>query len=73
MIEEDLGYCCQWFFFTHYKRTALIASRLGVSERAVRYAKAEALGRPPQCEGREACMNQKFTQAGDPRKLKPRP
>lgn len=73
MIVEDLGYCCPWFFFAHYKQTALIAARLGVTPRAVRYAKAEALGRPPQCTGREACMNRAITLAGDLRKLKPRP
>lgn len=70
LICSDLGYCCPWFFFSHEKRTALIAARLGMSERAVRYAKAEALSSPCGCEGRETCMNHLITRSGELRKIK---
>lgn len=69
MITQDLGYCCPWFFFTHYRQTGLIAARLGVTPQAIRYAKAEALSRPCNCEGRETCMNKLITRAGTLRKM----
>ena len=56
MITEDLGYCCVTFFFSRYKKTALVAARLGVSARAVRYAREADRLHPCVCEGREACM-----------------
>ena len=40
MITEDLGYCCEWKFFSLYHDTSLIAARLGVDERTVRKHKA---------------------------------
>ncbi len=40
MICTDLHYCCLWAFFKLYKQTGLIAARLGVSSRAIRYLKA---------------------------------
>ena len=67
LIVEDLGYCCPYFFFRHYKQTALIAARLGVTERAVRYAKAEAKSQCV-CEGKGNCLGKKITLAGDLRK-----
>lgn len=58
MIQEDLGYCCLKFFFTTYKSTALVAARLGVTTRAVKYAKADVR------EGREACLDKPNCMAG---------
>lgn len=43
LITKDLGYCCEWAFFYHYRKnrfTPLIAARLGVSTRAVQKHKA---------------------------------
>lgn len=37
LIVSNLGYCCEWFFFSCYTDTNLIAARLGVTPRAVRY------------------------------------
>lgn len=48
MITQDLGYCCEGLFFSLYPQTTLIALRLGVSERAVRYHRAQAK-RCPKC------------------------
>lgn len=68
---EGLGYCCEWFFFTHFRQTALVAARLGVSDRAVRLAKARVDDGESTCEKSERCMNCKFTRALTPRKLPP--
>lgn len=69
LVTQDLGYCCEWFFFTHYRQTALIAARLGVTERAVRYAKARVDSGEVKCGGCDSCMHAKITLAGDRRKL----
>jgi hypothetical protein len=61
LITSGLGYCCSWFFFTHFKRTALIAIRLGVTPRAVRYAKAKFKSGEMKCRGCENCMCKKTT------------
>lgn len=53
---DGLGYCCLWFFFKRYKSTSLIATRLGVSERAVRYAKASVTNGNEGCVGCANCM-----------------
>ena len=51
MITHDLGYCCEWRFFSLYKDSELIAARLGIDERTVRKHKAAL------AEGRLACRN----------------
>ena len=68
LITQDLGYCCPWFFFTHYRQTRVIADRLGVTPRAVRYAKAEVDDGMEKCKGCEGCLHKKITLAGDLRK-----
>jgi len=68
LVTVGLGYCCPYFFFTHYRNTALIAARLGVTERAVRYAKAAVDDGVTECAGCESCMNKLVTKAGKPRK-----
>ena len=68
LVTEDLGYCCTWFFFKHYRKTALIAARLGVTDRAVRLAKEkvdEGLDRCAECKG---CLNKKINLKGALRK-----
>lgn len=67
-ITSDLGYCCPYFFFLHYKRTSTIAMRLGFSQRQVQMLKAACLdGRRP-CEGKPTCMHALVTLEGSPRK-----
>ena len=51
---SGLGYCCEWLFFQKFKRTGIIAERLGVTPRAVKYHKAEA--KKGKCEGCTRCM-----------------
>jgi hypothetical protein len=65
---EGLGYCCPWFFFTHFKRTARIADRLGVTCRAIQIAKAEVREGKRVCEGHPDCMHKKMTLTGTRRK-----
>lgn len=43
LITDGLGYCCEWYFFSLYHDTSLIAARLGVSERSIRRHKAAEL------------------------------
>ena len=68
LITQDLGYCCPWFFFKHFRRTSLIAARLGVTERAVRYAKAAVDDGVEVCRNCPGCMHEKVTLSGDLRK-----
>lgn len=53
---DGLGYCCQWAFFKLYDDTALIAARLGVSDRAVRYKLADFKRGTMCCRGRPSCI-----------------
>ena len=60
-LIRDLGYCCMWGFFRFVsKRTGMIAARLGVTERAVRYAKAKFASAEIRCENRESCLKCKL-------------
>lgn len=56
LIVKGMGYCCEWKFFSLYHDTALIAARLGVTERAVRYHKAAYENYEIECENCENCM-----------------
>lgn len=63
MILQDLGYCCLWFFFSRHKKTALIADRLGVSDRAVRYTRDGCGG----CANETKCLRKRLEdKAGKP-------
>ena len=56
LIEDDLGYCCEYAFFTLYKKTALIAARLGVSTRAIKKHKALVREGCEKCEAKQGCL-----------------
>ena len=56
MVKEDLGYCCLWFFFTRFRRTEVIADRLGVTKRAVKYRKQDLREGRLVCEQAPNCM-----------------
>lgn len=71
LVTDGLGYCCEWFFFTRFRDTALIAARLGVTERAVRYAKSRADEGESKCEGRADCMHSKVTMRCTARRPRP--
>lgn len=56
MITRDLGYCCEYAFFCHYKQTALIADRLGVTRGPVKKHKARVRAGLSVCEGAANCQ-----------------
>lgn len=62
LICEDLHYCCPWAFFEHYKDkdTSLIAARLGVTPRAIRYQRADVEEKQLRCENRQSCLRYKL-------------
>jgi len=64
MITEDLGYCCEWRFFSLYKNTAMIAARLGIDERTVRKHKAAFAEGRLVCENAANCMKAKTPRSG---------
>jgi len=55
-----LGYCCEWAFFKLHKRTGLIAERLGVTDRAVRYHKMAFKDGDLKCPHSEKCLKGKL-------------
>jgi hypothetical protein len=65
MVTQDLGYCCLWFFFSRFRKTGVIAARLGVSSQAIRQNKASCGG----CKQAENCMDRKVTLGLTPRKV----
>jgi hypothetical protein len=71
LVTEGLGYCCPYFFFTHFRNTALIAARLGVTNRAIRYAKEAVDEKREVCKGKAECLRRKITAQGTLRKAAP--
>ena len=57
--ENGLGYCCEWLFFTQFRKTGVIAERLGVTTRAVRYHRKPFREGELDCEQRANCMKYK--------------
>lgn len=55
LIVEDLGYCCPWFFFQCFKRTSVIAARLGYSTRHVRRLRSSCENGEETCRGCGNC------------------
>lgn len=56
LIKDGLGYCCLWAFFSMFKRTELIAIRLGVTPRTIRLYRARFRGGEYKCEECQKCM-----------------
>lgn len=56
LICDGLGYCCEWKFFSLYRRTAVIADRLGVTDRAVRNHKRAFREGKLKCLCEKNCM-----------------
>ena len=51
-----LGYCCIYAFFRLFKRTGLIAARLGLTDRAIRYHKMAYKDGDMHCEKCPNCL-----------------
>jgi len=67
LVTEGLGYCCTWFFFKHFRQTPLVAARLGVTDRAVRMAKARVDSGEDACKHCDKCLHARITLEGSPR------
>ena len=67
LVTQDLHYCCLWFFLTRFRRTRLVADRLGVSDQAVRACRARVKCGEEKCEERESCMDKHITMQLRPR------
>lgn len=63
-LIRSLNWCCVYAFFRCYKQTGLIASRLGVSERAVRYRKEQFRCGELVCEKLPNCKLTAIRRAG---------
>lgn len=63
LVCDGLGYCCRWAFFKYgSKRTGMIAARLGISDRAVRYQKSAFRSGDLKCECKSNCLKEKFSE-----------
>ena len=56
ITKPPMSYCCEWKFFSLYHDCEMIAARLGVTSRAVRYHKLAYENYEIECEGCENCM-----------------
>lgn len=54
LITEDLHYCCEFRFFSLYRKAGVIAARLGVSPQAVRARRRLFKAGDLPCQG---CLN----------------
>lgn len=60
MIVEDLGYCCPWLFFRGFRKSSLIAARLGVATRSIQVVKASCDNGYEECTNAPTCMKGKL-------------
>lgn len=58
LVTKGLGYCCPWAFFSIFRRTQVIADRLGVHPSNVRRAKAKVKCGEWKCERCGNCMKE---------------
>lgn len=56
MIVDALGYCCEYAFFCHFKRTTQISERLGVSRYAIQKHKAAVRDGCSTCTNAANCQ-----------------
>lgn len=69
MVEEDLGYCCLWFFLSHFRRSRVVADRLGVDIRTINYARERVRSGEEKCKQCDRCMHKVVTLSGEARKV----
>lgn len=67
LVCKDLGYCCPYAFFCLFKRTGVIAERLGVNAKTVRSHKAKWKAKELNCEEAERCLKKKLSLKPPPR------
>ncbi len=70
LVTQDLKYCCLWFFLTRFRRSRVVADRLGLDIRTVNYARERVRRGEEKCAGCANCMHTVVTLAGTARKPK---
>ncbi len=70
LVEEDLGYCCLWFFLTRFRKSRQVADRLGVDIRTVNYARNKVSSGEEKCRECANCMDKVVTMKLAPRKTR---
>jgi hypothetical protein len=68
MVEVDLNYCCLWFFLTRFRRSRVVADRLGVDIRSVNYARERVKSGEEKCKKCERCLHKLVTMELVPKK-----
>lgn len=53
---EGLGYCCEFAFFKLHAQTGMIAERLGVADRTIRYHKEAYKAGEMSCKVNPKCL-----------------
>lgn len=73
LVVEDLGYCCVWFFLTRFRRSRVVADRLGLDIRTVNYARKRVKDGTEVCSQCDRCMHRLVKMDGDARKIPIKP
>lgn len=62
MLTRNLGFCCQYAGLEANRRVSgvLLAARLGVSDRAIRYKYESLADGTIRCENCSTCMKEKL-------------
>lgn len=62
MLTRDLGFCCPWAALEANREHSsnVLADRLGVSGRAIRYQWDKVVSGETKCERRSTCMKGKL-------------
>jgi len=63
LIEDGLGYCCTWAFFSLYRDKQDISRRLGIHPDTVKVWKKKYKEGNLCCAGKEKCLKDKIPKA----------
>lgn len=62
-IEDGLGYCCPYAFFSIFRQNKMIRERIGVERRAIATWKKKLRDGKLQCKCKEKCLKDKIPEA----------
>lgn len=60
LIEDGLGYCCPYAFFSLFRQTRVISARLGLGRTTVKEWKRRMKSGELQCQHCPNCMQPRF-------------
>jgi len=63
LIEDGLGYCCTWAFFSLFHNKHDISNRLGICEARAKLWKAKHKRGELECKCKEKCLKDKLPKA----------